>query len=312
MRVEARSLDKNYNGTQAVSDLSFSVEPGTVTGFLGPNGSGKSTTMRLMLGLDHGDGETLWDDKPLVAHPNPTRVVGAHLDGRSFHPKRTARNHLRVLAGAAGVSDARVDEVLEQMGLESVAGRTPDGFSLGMGQRLGLAGAVLASPSVLMLDEPANGLDPQSITWLRDFLRHYAEEGRSVLVSSHLLSEMQLMADTLVVIARGSLVASETLQEFVGRSTLNDVLVRARDADKLAQALADAGIDSERQGADGLSVKGASCEQVGDLAFATGVAVIELQARVASLEAAFLEATSDKQQYELGSQGPTATGGDAS
>ena len=185
MRIEARSLDKHFGSVHAVKDLSFTVEPGRVTGFLGPNGSGKSTTMRLMLGLDSGGGETLYDGKKLSSHYPVTRTIGAHLDAKFFHPKRTAYSHLRMLGAEAGISKARVHEVLKLVGLESVAKKRPGGFSLGMGQRLGLAGAILADPQVLMLDEPANGLDPQSIQWLRDFLKHYASTGKSVLVSSH-------------------------------------------------------------------------------------------------------------------------------
>jgi ABC-2 type transport system ATP-binding protein len=184
MRIEARNLDKHFRKVHAVQDLSFTVEPGRVTGFLGPNGSGKSTTMRLMLGLDNGGGETLFDDQKLTSHSPVSRTVGAHLDAKFFHPKRSAYSHLRMLGAEAGISKARVNEVLKLVGLESVAKKRPGGFSLGMGQRLGLAGAILADPQVLMLDEPANGLDPQSIQWLRDFLKYYASTGKSVLVLS--------------------------------------------------------------------------------------------------------------------------------
>ena len=201
--VEAVGLGKSYGSTRAVDELSFTLRPGVVTGFLGPNGSGKSTTMRLMLGLDRGDGSTLWDGRPLVDHEHVTRVVGAHLDAKFFHPSRSARNHLRMLATEARVPASRIDEVIRLVGLDGVAKKRPGGYSLGMGQRLGLAGAILAQPKVLLLDEPANGLDPQSIQWLRDFLRHYAQQGNVVFVSSHLLSEMQLMAEHLVVIAAG-------------------------------------------------------------------------------------------------------------
>jgi len=217
MIVTAEGLTKRYGAVTAVDGLSFAVDPGHITGFLGPNGSGKSTTLRLMLGLDRGQGATYYDGRPLFEHRPVSGVVGAHLDAKFFHPKRTARAHLRMMGSEAGVGRGRVDEVLGLVGLESVADKRPGGFSLGMGQRLGLATAILARPRVLLLDEPANGLDPQSIQWLRDFLTHYAQQGNSVLVSSHLLSEMQLMADHLVVIARGRLVASESVASFVAR-----------------------------------------------------------------------------------------------
>jgi ABC-2 type transport system ATP-binding protein len=298
--VEAIALGKSYGATRAVDDLSFTLEPGVVTGFLGPNGAGKSTTMRLMLGLDRGDGETRWDGRPLREHDHVTRMVGAHLDAKFFHPTRSARNHLRLLATEAKVPAARVDEVLSLVGLAEVARKKPKGFSLGMGQRLGLAGAILAEPQVLLLDEPANGLDPQSIQWLRDFLRHYARQGNVVFVSSHLLSEMQLMAEHLVVIAKGRMVADESLDSFVARSTRNDVLVRCTDPAALAAALAAEGITAVVEGADGLAVTGADTDRVGDLAFRSGIGVRELTRRTASLEDAFLELTSGEQEFRTG------------
>ena len=300
MTVEAIGLGKSYGSTRAVDELSFELRPGVVTGFLGPNGSGKSTTMRLMLGLDRGDGATLWDGRPLREHEHVTRMVGAHLDAKFFHPSRSARNHLRMLGTEASVPATRVDEVLRLVGLEDVARRRPSGFSLGMGQRLGLAGAILASPKVLLLDEPANGLDPQSIQWLRDFLQDYAQRGNVVFVSSHLLSEMQLMAQHLVVIAAGRMVADESLDEFVARSTRNDVLVRCADPDRLMEALAAEGLVAVREGDDGLAVTTADTDRVGDVAFRAGLGVRELTARTASLEQAFLELTSEGQQYATG------------
>jgi ABC-2 type transport system ATP-binding protein len=300
MTVEAIGLGKSYGSVRAVDDLSFTLAPGTVTGFLGPNGSGKSTTMRLMLGLDRGDGETLWEGRRLVDQAPVTRMVGAHLDARFFHPSRTARNHLRMLATEARIPHTRVEEVLHLVGLDSVAGKRPGGFSLGMAQRLGLAGAILAEPRVLLLDEPANGLDPQSIQWLRDFLRHYAQQGNVVFVSSHLLSEMQLMAEHLVVIAAGRLVADETLEAFVSRSTRNDVLVRTTDVAVLQAALAEQGIVATPEGDDGLAVATSDTDLVGDTAFRAGVGVRELSRRSASLEEAFLELTSGDQQYRTG------------
>ncbi len=300
MNVEAIGLGKSYGTTRAVDQLSFTLRPGIVTGFLGPNGAGKSTTMRLMLGLDRGDGHTLWDGAPLAAGDHVTRTVGAHLDAKSFHPSRSARNHLRLLAVEAGLPSSRVDEVISLVGLESVARKRPSGFSLGMGQRLGLAGAILAQPQVLLLDEPANGLDPQSIQWLRDFLRHYAQQGNVVFVSSHLLSEMALMAEHLVVITAGRTVADESLDSFVARSTANDVLVRSGNPEALAVALAAEGLAAVAEGADGLAVATNDTDRVGDIAWRAGVGVRELTRRTASLEEAFLELTSDDQQFRTG------------
>ena len=226
--------------------------------------------------------------------------MGAHLDARFFHPSRTARNHLRMLATEASVPKSRVDDVLALVGLAEVADKRPSGFSLGMAQRLGLAGAILAEPDVLLLDEPANGLDPQSISWLRDFLRAYAAQGKVVFVSSHLLSEMQQMAEHLVVIARGRLIADESLDSFVARSTRNDVLVRTSDPAALAAALASEGLAAVPEGADGLAVSTSDTDRIGDLAFRSGLAVHELTRRTASLEEAFLELTSGEQQFQTG------------
>lgn len=301
MIVTASNLHKAYGRTVAVDDLSFQVRPGQVTGFLGPNGSGKSTTMRLMLELDSGRGMTLWDGKPLKLHPHAPRVVGAHLDAKFYHPNRTARDHLLMMAAASKTSKKRVDEVISLMGLESVAKKRPKGFSLGMGQRLGLATAILAEPSVLLLDEPANGLDPQSIQWLRDYLNHYAAEGRSVLVSSHLLTEMEIMADHVVVIARGRLIADESMDEFKTRATANDVFVRTPQRQRLAEALiAHVGADGIVEEPGGLAVRGVTTEQIGDIAFAAEVPIHELTMRKASLEQAFLELTTEGQEYALG------------
>jgi ABC-2 type transport system ATP-binding protein len=281
--VTVSNLHKEYGKTVAVDDLSFQVKPGQVTGFLGPNGSGKSTTMRLMLGLDRGRGVTLWDGKPLDLYPHAPKVVGAHLDAKFFHPNRSARGHLRMLAAASKTSKKRVDEVISLMGLESVAKKRPKGFSLGMGQRLGLATAILAEPAVLLLDEPANGLDPQSIQWLRDYLKHYADQGRSVLVSSHLLSEMEMMADHVVVIARGRLIADESMDDFKTRA--------------ITAELAGAEVVAE---ATGLAIKGVTTDEIGDLAFRLQVPIHELTTRTASLEQAFLELTREGQDYALG------------
>ena len=300
MRVEAINLNKHYKKVHAVNDLSFTIEPGRVTGFLGPNGSGKSTTMRLMLGLDSGSGQTLFNGKPLTAHSPVTRVVGAHLDAKFFHPKRTAYAHLRMLGAEAGVSKERVHEVLNLVGLESVAKKRPGGFSLGMGQRLGLASAILADPQVLMLDEPANGLDPQSIQWMRDFLRHYASLGRSVFVSSHLLSEMELLADDLVVIAKGTMIAAEPMRQFLDRASGGSVFVRTTDSRRLAEALGAQGLTLVASGVDELRVPNVSTDRVGHIAFSAGVPILELHAERASLESVFLELTENGQEYRVG------------
>jgi ABC-2 type transport system ATP-binding protein len=256
--------------------------------------------MRLMLGLDNGGGETLYDGKKLSSHLPVTRTIGAHLDAKFFHPKRTAYAHLRMLGAEAGISKDRVHEVLKLVGLESVAKKRPGGFSLGMGQRLGLAGAILADPQVLMLDEPANGLDPQSIQWLRDFLKYYASTGKSVLVSSHLLSEMELLADDVVVIARGNLIAAETMPTFLSRATGSAVVVRSPQSEKLAEVLSAQGITSTTDGARTIVIAGQTTDRIGEIAFTNGIALSELSPRTASLEQVFLELTESGQEYRLG------------
>jgi ABC-2 type transport system ATP-binding protein len=300
MRVEVKGLDKHFKNVHAVQNLSFNIEPGRVTGFLGPNGSGKSTTMRLMLGLDNGSGETLFDGKKLTEHSVVTKTVGAHLDAKFFHPKRTAYAHLRMLGSEAGIGKDRVNEVLHLVGLESVAKKRPGGFSLGMGQRLGLAGAILADPQVLMLDEPANGLDPQSIQWLRDFLKYYASTGKSVLVSSHLLSEMELLADDVVVIARGQLIASESMSAFLSRAAGSAVIVRTDDSQRLSELLTNVGVTSSATGLNTLTIPGQTTDRIGEVAFANGIKLAELSSRSASLEQVFLELTEEGQEYRVG------------
>ena len=296
--IEASALTKRYGDKLAVDDLSFRVRPGQVTGFLGPNGAGKSTTMRLMLGLDYGGGRTTFDGKTYRDLADPAGAVGAVLEAGSFHPTRSARNHLRMLAAPSRISDRRVDEVLALVGLSSVAKKGPKGFSMGMGQRLGLAAALLGDPDVLILDEPANGLDPQGINWLRGFLQVYAASGRTVFVSSHLLAEMAQMADHLVVIGRGRLIADVATAEFVSRSSLNAVTVRSPQADRLAALLREhpAAVTAEPDGT--LTVTGMEPARIGELAFHAGIMLHELATRVATLEEAFLEATADSQEYQ--------------
>ncbi len=295
--IEASALTKRYGDKLAVDDLSFRVRPGQVTGFLGPNGAGKSTTMRLMLGLDSGGGRTTFDGRPYAELADPVREVGALLEAKAFHPTRSARNHLRMLAAPSRIPDRRVDELLELVGLASVAGKAPKGFSLGMGQRLGLAAALLGDPAALILDEPANGLDPQGINWLRGFLQSYAASGRTVLVSSHLLAEMAQMADHLVVIGRGRLISDVATAEFVARSSVNAVTVRTPQADRLVALLTGQGASVTAESGGVLAVTGLEQARIGELAFAAGIVLHELAPRVATLEEAFLEATVDAQEY---------------
>jgi len=297
MLVQAQGLTKRYGGRAAVDDLSFTVRPGRVTGFLGPNGAGKTTTLRLMLGLAGGGGRTLFDGRPYRELPCPPRAVGAVLDARTFHPRRGARDHLRMLAAAAGVGDRRVDQVLDQVGLAAVAGRAAGGFSLGMAQRLGLAAALLADPRALLLDEPTGGLDPQGVAWLRGLLRAAAARGATVLVSSHLLAEMQLLADHVVVIGRGRLLADAPLDELVRRVARDRVLVRSPDAARLAGLLVGRGAVVERTGDGELTVAGLDARAVGDLAHEHRLRVHQLATRSASLEAAFLALTGGEVEY---------------
>jgi ABC-2 type transport system ATP-binding protein len=296
--IAARGLGKSYDGKAAVADLSFDVQPGSVTGFLGPNGAGKSTTMRLMLGLDNGAGTTTYDGQPFSGLRQPMRHVGALLEAKPFHPTRKARNHLRMLAAANGISLKRVDEVLELVGLTEVAKAKPKGFSMGMGQRLGLAAALLGEPHTLILDEPANGLDPQGIQWMRLFLRSLAAEGRSIFVSSHLLSEMALMADHLVVIGKGRLIATGPVEEFVSGSGANAVIVRSPDATAFAELLVGRGAQVTPSEPGLLTVTGLAVDAVGDLAFDHRIRLHELSAKVATLEEAFLERTAGAEEFQ--------------
>ena len=295
--IEARSLSKAYGGKPAVVDLSFTVQPGSVTGFLGPNGSGKSTTMRLMLGLDNGAGVTTFDGTTFRDLTAPMRQVGALLEAKPFHPTRKARNHLRMLAVANNVPDSRVDEVLDLVGLSSVTTNKPKNFSLGMGQRLGIAAALLGDPHTLILDEPSNGLDPQGINWLRNLLKQLASQGRSIFVSSHLLSEMALLADQLVVIGRGHLITSGPVADFISASARTSVIVRTPDMTTLGPALAGRGAHVVTAADGSYVVTGVSQEQVGDIAHEVRARLHELVTQHATLEEAFLEATGMSQEF---------------
>ncbi|MDX8049326.1 ATP-binding cassette domain-containing protein [Lentzea sp. BCCO 10_0798] len=296
--IEAIGLTKRYGRTVAVDDLSFTVQPGRVTGFLGPNGAGKSTTMRMILGLDRPTaGRVLIDGKPYTELHRPLQTVGALLDAKWVHPNRSARAHLRWLAKSNNLPKNRVDEVLEAVGLTQVAGKNAGGFSLGMSQRLGIAAALLGDPKVLLFDEPVNGLDPEGILWIRTFMQNLAAEGRTVLVSSHLLSEMALTASELIVIGRGKLITQSSTQEFIDSSTGNTVLVRSPQLSKLGPLLVDKGF-TVRDGADGaLSVSGATSDQIGDIAAANGVVLHELSPQRGSLEEAFMQLTGDAVEY---------------
>ncbi|MCW2799513.1 MAG: export transporter ATP-binding protein [Aeromicrobium sp.] len=294
--IEAHALGKSYGANRAVDELSFVVHPGSVTGFLGPNGSGKSTTMRLMLGLDRGDGRTTFDGKAFSELEHPMRHVGTLLEAKPFHPTRKARNHLRMLAAANRIPTSRVDEVIELVGLASVSDGKPRKFSLGMGQRLGIAAALLGDPDTLILDEPSNGLDPQGITWLRNLLKHLAGEGRSVFVSSHLLQEMAVLADQLVVIGRGKMLANGAVDDFISHSSLGAVEVRSPDANLLGPALDALGATVTHDEAT-LIVRGVTAEQIGDAAHDAGARVHQLVTRAATLEEAFLEATGLSEEF---------------
>lgn len=295
--IKAEHLSKRYRKKVAVNDISFEVETGKVTGFLGPNGAGKSTTMRLMLSLDNGSGSTTFDGKKLHEYTKPSQQVGILLEAKAFHPTRTAHRHLSVLATAGGIDQIRVDEVLEMVGLTDVAKKKPGKFSLGMSQRLGIAAAILGKPKYLLLDEPANGLDPEGIAWLRQFIKDYASQGNAVFISSHLLSEMALMADNVVVIGKGKLIASTSMNSLISDSSQSGVFIRTSSNDDLQKALQTAKYSFDH--ADGgLTVRGITTDDLGSLAFDNGIKVLELSKHNASLEDAFLELTAGAQEYQ--------------
>jgi ABC-2 type transport system ATP-binding protein len=305
--IEATSLTKDYGDKRAVDDLTFTVKPGVVTGFLGPNGSGKSTTMRLILGLDAATkGDVTVNGKHYRDHAAPLHEVGALLEARSVHTGRSARNHLLALAQTHGISKARVDELIDLVGLHEVAGKRAGKFSLGMGQRLGIATALLGDPSTVMLDEPSNGLDPEGIQWMRNMLKRLAVEGRTVFVSSHLMSEMALTADHLIVIGRGRLIADTDVSEFIRGASKNAVLVRSPQATELEQALAAPGVTISAVEPGALEVIGLTAEQIGDAAAVHGLRLHELTPQQASLEEAFMELTRDDQEYRASLGEPAA------
>ena len=303
--IEARGLTKRYGDKLAVDGLTFTVRPGMVTGFLGPNGAGKSTTMRMILGLDAPtQGSVTVNGRPYREHAAPLREVGALLDARSVHPGRSAYHHLLALAQTCGIRRSRVDEVVDAVGLGEVARRRAGGFSLGMGQRLGIAAALLGDPGTVILDEPVNGLDTEGIRWIRSLLQGLAAEGRTVFVSSHLMSEMAMTAQHLIVIGRGRLIADTGMEEFVARAAPGVVRVRSTDPAALAALLRsrDGAVAEDGDGA--LAVSGLTTDQVGRLAGAAGITLLELTAQQASLEEAFIDLTRDAVEFRA----PTTRG----
>ena len=296
--IEAQSLTKRYGDKVAVDDLSFSVEPGKITGFLGPNGAGKTTTMRLILGLDRPTkGTVTVHGKDFRELGQPMREVGALLDAKAVHGGRSAYNHLLCLAQTNNLPARRVNEVLDLVGLADVARKRSKGFSLGMGQRLGIAGALLGDPAILMFDEPVNGLDPEGILWIRNLMKALAAEGRTVFVSSHLMSEMENTADHLLVIGRGRLIADCTVAEFIARNSVQTVRVRTPQGDLLRGAVTLAGghVTGAPDGA--FVVQGLAPDQIGDLAFERGIRLHELAQAHASLEQAFMELTASSVEF---------------
>ncbi|GAA3350946.1 ABC transporter ATP-binding protein [Amorphoplanes nipponensis] len=297
--IEVHELTKRYGAKTAVDSLTFTVRPGIVTGFLGPNGAGKSTTMRMILGLDRPtSGTATINGRPYAEHTAPLRQAGALLDAKAVHTGRSAYHHLLAMAATTGVPRARVDEVIDLVGLHEVARKRAGAFSLGMGQRLGIASALLADPEVLILDEPVNGLDPEGILWIRGLMQGLAAGGRTVFVSSHLMSEMALTAQHLVVVGRGRLIADVSVADFIERAALESVLVRSPRAVELHDLLAGPGVTMLSVERGAFEVTGLAADQIGDRAATAGIALHELTVRRPSLEAAFMELTRDAVEYQ--------------
>jgi ABC-2 type transport system ATP-binding protein len=311
LMIEVNDLTKRFGDKVAVDHLSFTVEPGRVTGFLGPNGAGKSTTMRLILGLDHpNSGLATINGQKYAELVNPLRIVGAVLEAKSVHSGRSARNHLLFLSETQGLPASRVDEMLDLVGLREVANKRAGGFSLGMVQRLGVASALLGDPQVLLLDEPVNGLDPEGVLWIRNLMKHLASQGKTVLVSSHLMNEMAVTADHLIVIGRGKLLAAAATDDVIARGSGQSVRVRTPDPDRLTELiLADGGKaipagngngdskDQPGQLAPVLTVTGIPAPRIGELAASVSIVLHELTPQLATLEDAFLELTSDSLEF---------------
>ncbi|MGI4895339.1 MAG: ABC transporter ATP-binding protein [Janthinobacterium lividum] len=311
--IEAVGLRKVYGKKVAVDDLSFTVRPGIVTGFLGPNGSGKSTTMRMIVGLDRPTaGRALVDGRPFSAHRAPLSAVGVLLDAKAVHTGRSADKHLRAMAATAGIPRSRVNEVVDLVGLREVARKRAGGFSLGMGQRLGIASALLGDPSTVMFDEPVNGLDPDGILWIRNLMKELARQGRAVFVSSHLMSEMALTADHLVVIGKGRLIADESVTAFVDRVQPRGVLVRSPQVAQLQEVVRVGGGTLTVTDDGAFDVRGMPAAAIGDAAREGGIALHELTTVKASLEEAFMELTAGAVEYQahssIGSDGPPEPG----
>ncbi|CNE91757.1 ABC transporter-like protein [Mycobacterium tuberculosis] len=306
--IEADGLVKHYGSVTAVDGLSFTVPSGSVTGFLGPNGAGKSTTMRMILGLDAPTAGTVTvNGRPYTGYRRPLREVGALLDARAVAGGRSARNHLMWLALSNGIPRSRVDEVLEYVGLVSAARKSVGGFSLGMAQRLGIAAALLGDPQVLMLDEPVNGLDPDGVAWIRTLLKSLAEQGRTVFLSSHLMSEMALTADRLIIIGRGRLIAETSVADLLAEGGGNHIRVRSADADGLARLLAEHGAAVQREPDGALRVTGTTADEIGDLARARGLGLLELSPQQMSLEQRYMELTRDAAEYRSADSVPVPT-----
>src|SRR5215468_8104806 len=296
--IEVRALTKRYGATTAVSDLTFTVRPGVVTGFLGPNGAGKSTTMRMILGLDEPDsGSVTVGGRPPRAHSAPLREVGGMLDPRAVHPSRSAYHHLLALAQTNGIGRSRVAEVIDAVGLRAVAGRPAGKFSLGMAQRLGIAAALLGDPATVVLDEPVNGLDVEGIRWIRGLLADLAAQGKTVFVSSHLMSEIAQTATRLIVIGRGRLIADTSVAEFIASAAPSSVRVRSSDQDALAGLLSSPDVTITAAGDGALIVSGLSAGHIGAIAAGAGIAVAELSTVETSLEDAFVDLTNDAVEY---------------
>jgi ABC-2 type transport system ATP-binding protein len=297
--IEAQQLTKRYGETTAVDRLDFTVKPGTVTGFLGPNGAGKSTTMRMIIGLDAPTGGTVTvNGRPYAEHSSPLQEVGALLEAKSIHPGRSAFDHLVAQARTHGIPRRRVDEVIELTGLQSVAKKRAGAFSLGMGQRLGIAAALLGDPATVMLDEPVNGLDPEGVLWIRNLLTGLAAEGRTVFVSSHLMTEMALVADHLIIVGRGRLLADTTVEDLLRQADGNSVKVATIDPARLREVLAGPGVEiTGRAGSEELQVTGMTARSIGMKAAEAGIALFELSAKTVSLEEAFMDLTSASVEY---------------
>jgi ABC-2 type transport system ATP-binding protein len=303
--IELEGLTKRYGEKLAVNNLTFTVRPGMVTGFLGPNGAGKSTTMRMMLGLDRPTaGDVRVDGKHYDHLKDPLKYIGALLDAKAMHGGRSAFNHLLCLAQSNGIPKLRVAEVLDTVGLTTVAKKKAKGFSLGMGQRLGIAGALLGDPRILMFDEPVNGLDPEGIHWIRNLMKSLATQGRTVFVSSHLMSEMALTADHLVVIGQGRLLADTSMADFIERNSRSYIRIRSPQRERLLDVLHEAGVTVVESGSGALEVDGGKAEQIGELAAQHQIVLHELSPQQASLEEAFMQLTAESVEYHAHADTP--------